>query len=606
MDDSFIMKRMETSSIIPDGTKPLPLGSGTIVSRVGEGGVAVVYEIFNKELGISRAVKLLRNATDANTLQRFNTEMSITAQLRHPNIVEIHSVGEWNGLPYIEMELIDGESLSNVIALRGALPLHVCTAIGIMVCRALDFTHNQEYVYKGKTYPGILHRDLKPQNIMIEKNGAIKLMDFGTATPTNISLNTIDGTFVGSLLYVAPEQLLGGHGDECSDLYSLGCVLYEMITGRKVFPEVDISKLMSDRGKNKYEPVNSFNVKIPRALRKLVDRCLLKDSNKRIQNAKSILAELENIHKRTTRFSPEEVVKQFIESEPHVRSVLERYRFSTLTGTIIIVTTSMFLFFTALLLINLGLGLWGKEKTVPVEKQVVVPLKQKIDTTAVESVIKSVRSKPRVKKPRRIPTVVQPPVVQPPYRAWPQLVLGRKVGDPAGLLEMLKGEYRTQDMLMILSGELHKGHFIQAWHTYEAVETMMRVGRMKTTDPLSVTVSEYKRQLESFFRTNTAASPEFYLVKARMSYTRHDHQTASVLLQKAQTVTSTQQNDAVSRTIAYYKALAISECYRKSHTDSLKTAAITSWSDVKTAFASVQDRRYVHAAGSQIAGLTAQ
>lgn len=582
------------------------MGSGTIVSRIGEGGVAVVFKIFNKELGISRAVKLLRNVTDANTLQRFNTEMSITAQLRHPNIVEIHSVGEWNGLPYIEMELIDGESLSNVIALRGALPLPVCTAIGIMVCRALDFTHNQEYVYEGKTYPGILHRDLKPQNIMIDKNGTIKLMDFGTATPTNISLNTIDGTFVGSLLYVAPEQLLGGHGDERSDLYSLGCVLYEMMTGRKVFPEVDISKLMSDRGKNKYEPVNSFNVKIPRALRKLVNRCLLKDSNKRIQNAKSILAELENIHKRTTRLSPEEVVKQFIESEPRLRSVLERYRFSTLAGTIIIVMASTFLLVTALLLINLGLRLWKKEKPVPVEKQVVVPMKQKIDTTTVDSVIKSVKSKPRVKKPRRIPTVVQPPVVQPPYRTWPQLVLGRKARDPAGLLEMLKIEYRTQDILMILSGELHNCHFIQAWHAYEAVETMVRVGRMKTTDPLSVAVSEYKRQLESFFRTNTAASPEFYLVKARMSYTRHDYQTASELLQKAQTVISAQPNDAVSRTIAYYKALAISECYRKSHTDSLKTAAITSWSDVKTAFASVQDHRYVRAAGSQIAGLTAQ
>ena len=113
--------------LLPDGTQPLPLGSGTIVSLLGKGGMAVVYRIWNKELGVHRAVKLLRNASDPENLRRFRTEISVTAQLRHPNIVVIHTTGEWQGVPFVEMEEIDGETLDQLLHSWGALPVPVAT-----------------------------------------------------------------------------------------------------------------------------------------------------------------------------------------------------------------------------------------------------------------------------------------------------------------------------------------------------------------------------------------------------------------------------------------------------------------------------------------------
>ena len=151
---------------LPDGGKNIQLGSGVVTSVISSGGMAIIYEIWNPELEVTRAVKLLHPDHSADSEERFYTEMKITAKLHHPNIVEIYSVGKWNNLPYIEMERIDGCTLEKFIADRGALPLEVSTAIAIMVGRALNYAHNQHYVIFGTEYQGIIHRDLKPKNIM--------------------------------------------------------------------------------------------------------------------------------------------------------------------------------------------------------------------------------------------------------------------------------------------------------------------------------------------------------------------------------------------------------------------------------------------------------
>jgi serine/threonine protein kinase len=146
------LKRVRNRVILPDGTQNEPLGSGIITGVLGVGGMANVYEIWNSKLELNRAVKLLHPNCTEETIQRFDTEIKITAKLHHPNIIEIHAVGCWNDLPYIEMERIDGKTIEALISERGAFPPEVCTAIGVMIGRALRYAHNQEYVIYGKTY----------------------------------------------------------------------------------------------------------------------------------------------------------------------------------------------------------------------------------------------------------------------------------------------------------------------------------------------------------------------------------------------------------------------------------------------------------------------
>ena len=190
--------------MLPDGKEPIALASGTIAGILGTGGMARVYKIWNEKLEVFRAVKILLPTQQKDLKNRFETEVKITAKLHHPNIVEIYSVGEWNGLPYIEMELVEGDSLEAIIGRYGKLPFSVCSATAIFVARALVYAHGQEFLLYGKNYHGVIHRDLKPANIMISKSGEVKLMDFGIARPTEASLHTVEGNIVGTMQYLSP------------------------------------------------------------------------------------------------------------------------------------------------------------------------------------------------------------------------------------------------------------------------------------------------------------------------------------------------------------------------------------------------------------------
>ena len=317
-------KNLRNIVVLPDGTSKESLSSGVITGILGIGGMATVYEIWNSQLEVNRAVKLLHPNHTEETRQRFQTEIKITAKLHHPNIIEIHAVGQWNGLPYIEMERIDGETLEQLICKQGALPIEVCTSIAIMIGRALRFAHNQEYIIYGKNYHGVIHRDLKPSNVMIAHNGAVKLMDFGIARPTDASIHTTDGSILGTMQYLSPEQLEGREPDVRADVYSLGTLLYELITGVKAFPEQNVSKLMMSKIKNYYTEIHSYQVKIPFRLRRLVHYCLIRDRERRVQNATDFLSKLTLIHRSLTSKTPESILINFMkESVSRQRNVLK-------------------------------------------------------------------------------------------------------------------------------------------------------------------------------------------------------------------------------------------------------------------------------------------
>ncbi len=301
--------------VLPDGTKPVKMGSGEVTGILGEGGMAIVYEIWNEQLGVKRAVKLLRPNSTQENKDRFEKEMKVTAQLDHPNIIDIHYVGEWNGLPYIEMEMIDGISLSELIRRQGKLPLEVCTAIAIIVSRALDYTHHHEYKVSNQSYTGLLHRDLKPGNILFSREGIVRLTDFGVATPTDVAPSTSSGKVIGSMQYLAPEQLEEDDVDPRADIFSLGCILYEMFTGERTFPDRNITRLVRKRLKNEFRPLASFDLPIPAKLDRLVNECLHLNINKRPQDISDVLIELEKIHENLTLRSPEQVIAAYARGE---------------------------------------------------------------------------------------------------------------------------------------------------------------------------------------------------------------------------------------------------------------------------------------------------
>ncbi|MBN1980477.1 MAG: serine/threonine protein kinase, partial [Chitinivibrionales bacterium] len=176
----------------------IKIGSGYVTAVLGKGGMATVFEIWNSDLEIYRAIKLIHPSASEADRKRFETEIKIMAKLSHPSIIEIHATGRWNELPFIEMEKIQGKTLKELLEEQGAFPMEVCAATGILISSALSYAHTHEYALYGKNYCGIIHRDLKPSNIMVSDNGSVKLMDFGIARPIDTSIHTLSGSVIGT------------------------------------------------------------------------------------------------------------------------------------------------------------------------------------------------------------------------------------------------------------------------------------------------------------------------------------------------------------------------------------------------------------------------
>jgi serine/threonine protein kinase len=297
---------------LPTGDQPIPLGSGTVVGLLGTGGMAKVYKIWNEKLEVFRAVKILLPTQQADLKSRFETEAKITAKLHHPNIVEIYSVGDWNGLPYLEMEYIEGVSLEALISKNGKLPNAVCSAITILVARALEYAHGQEFLIYGKNYHGVIHRDLKPANIMIPSIGDVRLMDFGIARPTEASLHTVEGNIVGTMQYLSPEQMDGIDIDNRTDIYSFGAILYEILTGTKTFPQDTITNLMKKKIMNEYRKFSDFNFNVSPHLARIAQKCLQINKTDRYPDMGALLDDLEAAHRSLTSESPAKILRRYI------------------------------------------------------------------------------------------------------------------------------------------------------------------------------------------------------------------------------------------------------------------------------------------------------
>ena len=255
-----------------------------VIEKIGNGGMATVYKAKDTTLKRYVAVKVLRDefTTDSEFIRRFNIEAQAAASLTHPNIVSIYDVGNEGNIYYIVMELIQGKTLKQIIDEDGVLPWKWSLNIAIQIASALETAHKNN----------IVHRDIKPHNIIITEEGVAKVTDFGIAKAVSNSTITAFGTTIGSVHYFSPEHARGGYTDAKSDLYSLGVVMYEMLTGRVPFDaDTPVSIALKHMQEEPIEPIK-LNPSIPYSVNKIILKAMKKDTNLRYQSATEMLKDL--------------------------------------------------------------------------------------------------------------------------------------------------------------------------------------------------------------------------------------------------------------------------------------------------------------------------
>lgn len=256
-----------------------------IVEKIGSGGMATVYKAKCHVLNRYVAIKILRDefTTDEEFIKRFEVEAQSAASITHPNIVSVYDVGVDGNLYYIVMELIKGKTLKEIIIEeKGPLPWKWSVNIAIQIASALEIAHKNN----------IIHRDIKPHNIIITEDGVAKVTDFGIAKAVSNSTITAFGTTIGSVHYFSPEHARGGFTDAKSDLYSLGVVMYEMLTGRVPFDADTPVSIALKHMQEEPKPAIEVNPNIPRAVNDVIMKALKKDSTLRYQNATAMLLDL--------------------------------------------------------------------------------------------------------------------------------------------------------------------------------------------------------------------------------------------------------------------------------------------------------------------------
>ena len=255
-----------------------------IVGKIGTGGMADVYKAMDHKLNRFVAVKVLKPEfrEDATFVKKFRSEAQAAAGLTHPNIVNVFDVGDDEGVYYIVMELIEGITLKEYISKKGKLSVKEATSIAIQVSMGLEAAHSH----------GIVHRDVKPQNIIISTDGKVKVTDFGIARAA--SSNTISSNVMGSVHYSSPEQVRGGYSDEKSDIYSLGITLYEMVTGRVPFDGDTTVAIAIKHLQEEIVPPSIYTPDLPYSLEQIIMKCTQKSVDRRYGKMEDVIADLKH------------------------------------------------------------------------------------------------------------------------------------------------------------------------------------------------------------------------------------------------------------------------------------------------------------------------
>src|SRR5512142_381293 len=262
-------------------------GRYRLQARIGSGGMSTVYRALDETLQRQVAIKLMNRevATDSDQLERFRREARAVAQLSHPHVVGVIDAGEDEGRPYIVFEYVEGETLKERIRRMGRLPIAEAVAYAVEIARALGAAHARH----------IVHRDVKPQNVLIDEEGSAKVTDFGIARTLDEECLTADGRVLGTTDYVSPEQALGQPVTGQSDLYSLGVVLYEMLTGEVPFKGESQVAVAMKHVREELPDVQALRPEVSASLAAVVDRATAKDLHERYRSDEELIADLESV-----------------------------------------------------------------------------------------------------------------------------------------------------------------------------------------------------------------------------------------------------------------------------------------------------------------------
>src|SRR5271166_1130860 len=260
-------------------------GRYEILAQLGEGGMGAVYKASDREVDRTVALKVIRPELASNPaiLARFKQELLTAHQVTHKNVIRIYDLAEAEGVKFITMEFVEGTDLSKVLRERGKLPPEEAVEIIRQVCLALDAAHSA----------GIIHRDLKPQNIMRDKSGRILVMDFGLARTVGAEGMTQTGALLGTIAYMSPEQSLGKRLDQRSDMFAVGLIFYELLSGETPFRAETAMASLLLRNQERAVPVRELDGSIPPGLSDIVSKALERDLERRYQSAQEILHDLE-------------------------------------------------------------------------------------------------------------------------------------------------------------------------------------------------------------------------------------------------------------------------------------------------------------------------
>jgi serine/threonine protein kinase len=268
-------------------------GRYDILDVLGTGGMGVVYRAFDREVGETVALKALRpelGALDPTLLDRFKQELRLARRITHRNVVRTYDLGEADGIYFITMEYVRGTTVAALIRDAGRLAVPATLTIGKQVCRALEVAHDE----------GIVHRDIKPQNLLVDPGGFLKVMDFGIARLAERRADpgqalTAVGVVVGTPQYMAPEQLFGEPVDARTDLYATGAVLFECVAGRPVFEAPSVAALMARHVEGRLPDPSTLNPEVPEALSRVILRALARKPEERWPSAPDFLRALESV-----------------------------------------------------------------------------------------------------------------------------------------------------------------------------------------------------------------------------------------------------------------------------------------------------------------------
>ncbi|HVP68363.1 MAG TPA: serine/threonine-protein kinase [Anaeromyxobacteraceae bacterium] len=280
------------------------VGSSRILKEIGRGGMGVVYEAYQEGLDRRVAVKALdaRQARSRELVERFRREGRAYAQIRHPGVVAVHDLVEKDETLYLVTEFVDGADLRRVLASGGPLPAGCVAALGARLADALDGVHRH----------ALLHRDVKPANVMVSRTGEVKLMDFGILKDPMATELTRAGAVMGTPAYVAPEVLEGQPASERSDVWSLGVTLYEVACGERPFAGNDFHELFAAVRKARPRPLRDAVPGFPRRLARAIERCLEKRPGRRWDTAAALARELEACAARLGGDAPQDRLRSMM------------------------------------------------------------------------------------------------------------------------------------------------------------------------------------------------------------------------------------------------------------------------------------------------------